>query len=328
MSAVYSTTTISNIFNTLYSKLRRQYAQYVKNYIDRQYIVFANIAMKRSYRVPYYASKNDAVVKGTPSGYLSLDISPYYFKERPVLYSRTDREFIEAYLSSKSPDINYFSPVFVLNIFLNGGYKDVYINHDNSIMDVTIFVNDAGILAENESVIKTINNALQQNIYNIQVAYNQCLLLLANTRYNDSDGFVKYYKGYLETELSRYQTSPAYTIKVCKDCGNAAVLAGAIPSLIMVAAAPSLELLTKKFSQAGNVLDYQNTFFINSQPDMAELVKRYKALSVVNAQPNYSTVKDGQYTVLPSATIQPKPFNYWWLVAALGAGYLLTNKRK
>ncbi|MEO5681458.1 MAG: hypothetical protein ABIQ88_02390 [Chitinophagaceae bacterium] len=323
----YSTTTIRNIFDSLYSKLRRQYAQYAKNYIEKQFFVFANIALKRSFRVPYYLNKTDAFVKSTPAGYLAMDISPYYFKERPIFYNRPDREFIDAFMSNGNPDLSYFQPAFVLNVFINNEYTDVFINHDDTIMDVNVYVQDAGAMAGNEASIKGFNAILQQNIRNIQVAYNQSVLLLGNPRYNDSDGFVKYYKGYLENELSRYQVNASYTIKVCKDCGNSAILAGTeTPGLIVLAAAPSLLLLTKNFSQQPAALEYQNNFYANSLPDMQELIKRYKAIAVVNAQPNYNTVKEGQYTILPSATIQPKPFNYWWLVAALGAGYLFTKK--
>jgi hypothetical protein len=322
----YATETIKSIFDSLYSVLRRQYAQYVKNYNSAQYFVFADIVFKQAFRVPFYTSQSEAFTQGSPAGYVPFDISRYYLKERPVFYSRTDVDFLSTYISGGSPDVSYFTPIFLLNILVNGTYTDVYINYDPSLIDAKIYIKDGEVIGANETNILALKTILDKNLGNIANTYNQCLILLANPKYNDSDGFVKYYKGFLENEIARYQANQNYIVKVCAECGASDLIASkpANVSLIMIAGGPSLIFLTTAYSQFSNLMDYQQSFYNNSQPDMAELAKRFKAVAVVNAQPNLNSTTNGQYTTLPSVTIKGNK-NNWLLLGALGLGLIVMN---
>ncbi len=316
----------------LYSLLRRVYNQYFKTYSGQVFVVFANVSVKKAYQLPIYYNNNGAYNQATPDGYLPMNLSPYYFKERPVFFQRTDQDVLNYFITNKSISLSYFQPVIIFNLFFDGQYRDVYVNYNPDVMDVQLYIKDASVFSDSSSAISSLQNILNQNIKNIQGAYNQCVLLLANPRYNDNDGFVKYYKTYLENEIARYQANPNYIVKVCTDCAGAATIqinGTATVNLVVMAGALSLYFITSNRNAYSDMLNYQQAFLANTQPDLEELAKRYKTLGVNTVQPDYTTTTTGGITTLPGVTVGPLSSKWWILALLFGAGYVLSgNKRK
>lgn len=252
----YNTTTIGNVFAALYTKLRRVYSQYASNYGAKQYLVFANVVLKRPDRIPYYTTVQGAHDKNNPAGYLPTGISGYYFMERPV-YFYDRQSFMDWRIASKAGyNMTSNPPYIILNLFLGTQYADVVVNYDSSKMDLEFYAVDANLLVVEEKRITELHAVIDNAINELSIAYNQVHLLelaRADGRYkNDNFLYRATYgaKPLVDGWISSLQRDPRFILKVCKECGNNAQLgAVSLPTYITMAGAVSLTFLAKSYTQ-------------------------------------------------------------------------------
>lgn len=326
--AAYNTTTISNVFARLYTNLRRFYNQYAANFVARQFLVFANVTLKRPDRIPYYFSVAGAKDKNNPEGYLPTDISPYYFKERPVYFY--DRE---AFMNWRIGNANTYSltanpPYLILNLFLNGAYRDVYVNFDSSKMTLDFYALDAILFVEQEKQVTALQKALEDLLLQIVIAYNQVKLLedaQAQGKFNNP-AFVTKAKANVESWINSLQKDPRFIVKVCKECGNNASLGDIFPvapiTYITMAGALSLLWLATSYEQYDNVVAYLEDTQVLVDRLRIELDVQWKYVNGYTG-PVDSGVKP-MPTVTKTETIKKK--SYWWVVpVGLGLGYLVSG---
>lgn len=338
----YNTTTISNLFSFLYNALRRMYGQYAANYVGRQYFLFANVQLKRPDRIPYYFSTESARLRSNPDGYLPTDISPYYFRERPI-YFYNQAAFMDSRVAGKanSYDIKSNPPYIILNLFLNGSYRDVYVNYDSSKMNLTLQAMDNLIFSTEEGRIRALQKVLTDVILQLTIAYNQVKMLEQakaagkysndNFLYRDKFGA----KVLVEKWISGLQNDARFVVKVCRECNNNAqlgdVVVPLIPTYITMAGAVSLTWLSSGFAQYDQVKDYLDELLIEIERLRVDLDTQWKLVNT----PGY-TATPVDVKPLPTATVtatKKKDFPWWILlvaggVLALSGGGKSNNKKQ
>jgi hypothetical protein len=326
----YNTTTISNVFAFLYSLLRRVYTQYAANYVGRQYFLFANVVLTRPDRIPYYFSVEGARSKSNPAGYLPTDISPYYFKERPIFFYN-QAAFMASKVEGKANtyDINSNPPYIILNIFLNGSYRDVYVNYDPAKMSLSMYAMDTLIFITNENEIRALQKVLNDVITQLSIAYNQVKLLenaKAQGKYNN-DNFLyrpKYgAKVQVQNWISSLQTDTRFVVKVCAECSNNASLGDVTTptTYITMAGAVSLTWLTTKFSQYDSVKNYLDELLIEIERLRVDLDTQWKLVNQPGYTPTSADVKPMQTATVTATTKKGVPS---WLWVVLGGAVLLS----
>lgn len=291
----YLTSTISEIFEKLYANLRRQYVQYAVNDADKVFFVFANINLNRSYKIPFYLSAEAAQDVSNPAGYLPADISNYYLRERPVFFYDQDT-FIGARLRNAAYPEN---PKFILNIFLNGEYQDVYLNYDPNTMNAEIFVMDAGLFGDRGDEINALQSELSSVLAHAQDAYNKTQFL--------KSGDVA-----ASSLITALQADPRFIIKVTRDCSR--------ENYVQVTGGISLTWLHQRF-------EYQNTktYLENRAIQMEKLTtilnKEVSKAGAFQVNPELLPAEEIQTT--QPATTRKVPWG--WIAAALGAVILASD---
>lgn len=329
----YNTTTISNVFSFLYTPLRRVYSQYAANYSGRQYFLFANVQLKRPDRIPYYFSVEGARIKNNPDGYLPTDISPYYFRERPI-YFYDQAAFVDSRVAGRanSYDIKSNPPYIILNLFLNGSYRDIYVNYDSAKMNLTLYAMDNLIFVTEENSIRELQKVLNDVIRELSIAYNQVRLLeqaKAGGKYaNDNFLYRDKYgaKVLVEKWISSLQNDARFVVKVCRECNNNAQLGSVfVPLLtayITMVGAVSLSWLSANFAQYDHVKNYLDGLLIEIERLRVDLDVQWKLVN----NPGY-TATEVDTKPLPTATVTAtkKKAVFPWLFFALGLGIVIID---
>jgi hypothetical protein len=328
----YNTTTISNVFVFLYSQLRRLYAQYAVNYISRQYFLFANVVLKRPDRIPYYDSVEGARIKSNPAGYLPTDISPYYFKERPV-YFYNPTAFMQSKVEGRAGSYDKVSnpPYIILNLFLNGSYRDVYVNYDSAKMNLTLHAMDALIFITYENQVRELQKALTNVIAQITIAYNQVKLLeqaKAQGKYNNDTFLYRPTYGakvLVDKWITSLQNDTRFVAKVCAECNNNASLGyiTAPVTYITMTGALSLTWLSSRFGEYNQVKDYLENLQIDVDRLRIDLDAQWKIVQNPNYQPTQIDVKP-----MDTVTVTAKKPFPWWMLLAAGAVVVVASGRK
>lgn len=328
----YNTTTISNIFARLYSTLRRVYAQYAGNFNARQYLVFATVILKRPDRIPYYTTVDGARSKVSPAGYLPTDISPYYLKERPV-YFYDQLAFMQWRIGNNNTySLSANPPYIVLNLFLNGAYRDVFINYDNSKMDVELYALDALLFVDQGTRITALQKVLEDTIMQLTICYNQLKLLdqaRAQGKYSNT-AFISKWQGRVDGWITSLQNDARFVVKVCKECNNNASLGTTIAPItyITMAGAVSLTWMLKSFATYDQAKFYLDELFIEVERLRIDLDTQWKAVQ------GYTGPVDSGVAPMPTVTVTaPKPKtagnNWWWALLVVGGlGFVVSGDNK
>jgi hypothetical protein len=334
----YNTTTISNVFTRLYSTLRRVYAQYAANYSSRQYLVFANVLLKRPDRIPYYSTVSGAQNKTNPAGNLPLDISPYYFKERPI-YFYNQQQFMDWRIAGKTGyTLAGNPPYIILNLFLNGRYQDVYVNYDGGKMDIELFALDALLFVQQEKQIVALQKLLEDTLLQLVIAYNQLKALeqaQAQGKYSNAS-FITKWKSKVDGWISSLQNDPRFVVKVCKECGTNAALGTVYPvapiTYITMTGAVSLTWLLKSYAQYGQVHYYLDELYIEVERLRIDLDTQWRYVQgytgPVDAGAN--PMAPGTVTAtIPKPTAKKDYSWLWWLLGgAAVVGVARTGNKK
>ncbi len=315
----YNTTTISNVFTRLYNNLRRYYGQYAANFVSRQYLVFANVVLKRPDRIPYYNSVDGARSKSSPAGNLPTDISPYYFRERPI-YFYDQLAFMQWRIGNNNTySLAANPPYIILNLFLNGKYQDVYVNYDSGKMDLEMYALDAILFVEQEQQIIELQKSLEAVLMQIVIAYNQIKNLeqaQAQGRYNNT-AFITKAKGLVDGWINSLQKDPRFVVKVCAECNNNAYLGEPFAPItyITMTGAVALTWLTKSYAQYDAAKYYIDEFLVLPERLRVDLDTQWK---IVNG---YTGPVDSGVKPLPTNTQTayiPGKKDYSWLWWVLG----------
>lgn len=301
----YNTTTIANTFRNLYTTLRRAYEQYAANYGGKQYFLFANVLLKKPDRIPFYFTAEGARIKNNPEGNLDLQISQYYLKERPVYFFDLVN-FMDTKIGNK-PGYNATNnpPYIILNILVNGTYRDVYINYDSSKMDVTLYSLDAAVFDSGSAKLLALQKALAGYILNLIVAQNQLQLLekaYAEKRYTNSDFLYNTKYGgrpLIDSAISSLQNDPRFIVKVCKECGGNAALGFVtlpMPNFLTIAGAVSLTWIHNNYTQYDSVLHWLEESTIVVERLIAGIEVQWKKMNGYTLSPEdakaFSAVKN------------------------------------
>lgn len=328
----YNTTTISNVFTRLYSPLRRYYAQYAANFVSRQYLVFANVVLKRPDRIPYFTTVEGARQKSNPVGYLPPDISPYYFRERPVYFYD-----LTAFMQWRIGNNNTYSlttnpPYIILNLFLNGKYQDVFVNYDSGKMNLELLALDANLFVQQEKEIIALQKVLENILLQLVICYNQLKLLeqaQAQGKYNNT-AFIAKWKAKVEGWITSLQNDPRFVVKVCRECRNNAALGNIAPTVfapityITMTGAVSLTWLSKSYAQYDQVLYYLDELFTEVERLRIDLDTQWKYMQGYTGGVDAGANPMDPGTV--TATLPQKKDNWWWaLLVAAGFGYVLSS---
>lgn len=280
----YNTTTIAAVFTALYAPLRRSYQMYAANYGARQYLVFANVVLKRPDRIPYYTSVQGARDVNNPAGYLPTDLSAYYFRERPI-YFYDQQSFMDWRIASK-PVFNLSNnpPYILLNLFINGAYRDVVINYDSSKMTLEFLAVDGNLLVVEDERITALQDVLDEVINELSIAYNQVVLFeqarAAGKYKNDNFLYRSNYgaKVLVEKWIADLQKDWRFCVKVCRECGgNAQLGATSTPSYITIVGAVALTWLAKGWSEYNSVKYYLDELLIQIERLRVALDTEWKA---------------------------------------------------
>jgi hypothetical protein len=325
LMSTYNTTTISNVFARLYNNLRRQYGQYATNFSARQYLVFANVLLTRPDRIPYYLSAQGARDKNNPAGTLPLDISGYYFIERPVFFFDRN-QFMDWRVGGKSGySLAGNPPYAILNLFINGTYQDVYINYESGKMTLDFYALDAILFVEQEKEVVALQKSLEDLLLQVVIAYNQVRILegaQAAGKYNNQS-FVSKAKNNVENWINSLQKDQRFVVKVCRECGNNAALGDIFPAVaityITMAGAIALTWLIKSYAQYDQVAAYLEDTQVLVDRLRIELDTQWKYVN------GYTGPVDSGVKPMPSvtetATIPKKADSKWWMIAvAVGLG--------
>lgn len=330
----YNTTTIANLFSFLYASLRRVYDQYAFNFIAKQYFLFANVELKRPDRIPYYNNGQGAFDRSNPAGYLPTDISPYYFRERPV-YFYNPTAFMNSRVGGNAGayDVKSNPPYIILNLFLNGSYRDVYVNYDSSKMNLTLFAMDALPFVTDGDKIRDLQKVLKDVILQLSIAYNQVKLLEAakeQGKYAD-DNFLyrsKYgAKVLVDGWISSLQKDTRFVVKVCAECNNNAQLGTTVVPItyIAITGAVSLTWLASKLNEYDQVKYYLDELLIQIERLRAGLDTQWKLVNTPGYKPTEQDVKAMEEATV---TATKKKSNWWWWLLG-GAGlYLVGNNNQ
>ena len=321
----YNTTTISAVFAFLYSSLRRLYAQYAVNYVSRQYFLFANVVLKRPDRIPYYSTVEGARIKSNPVGYLPTDISGYYFKERPVFFYNPTA-FMQSKVEGKANTYDIISnpPYIILNLFLNGSYRDVYVNYDSSKMNLTMYAMDCLLFVTNENEVRALQKSLTNVITQLMVAYNQVKLLeqaKAQGRYNNDNFLYRPTYGakvLVDKWITSLKNDSRFVVKVCAECNNNASLGNITAPItyITMAGAISLTWLSSRFAEYDQVKDYLENLQIETDRLRIALDTEWKLVGNPTYKPTDSGVTPMQTATVTAVTAK-KPFPWWMLIVGV-----------
>jgi len=297
------------------------------------------VVLKRPDRIPYYTSVEGARIKNNPAGYLPTDISPYYFKERPV-YFYNQTAFLESKVlgNAGTYDLSSNPPYIILNLYLNGSYQDVYVNYDSSKMSLTMYAMDTLIFVTNESEIRALQKLLSDILTQLTIAYNQVKLLeqaKAQGKYNN-DNFLyraKYgAKVQVDGWISSLQNDSRFIVKVCAECNNNAQLGDLFTTpitYITMAGGIALTWLMSNYSQYDAVKEYLENLQIDLDRLRIDLDTQWKLVGNPTYKPTEADVKAMQsVTVTAKKAAAKVPEWLWWVLGGIVVVKAVSGKKE
>lgn len=242
-------------FQRLYSRFRRTYENYLFNDDNGNYFMqFANVRLKvSSSKIPYYTSQNAAFQRGTPHGYLPNGLDAYYLRELPFYFVGYFKNYWMPYVVNRIKmtigvkaftvpvaSIRDANAVKGLQLrfkpFINGQYREVFVNYDAKLMEADLRVSEAATFAKGVLGTLVVQDQLDATIKSLEIANNRLVLLLQNQKLPAAQ------KPVIEKSLAAVQANilalkndPMFVVKVCTDCGGNARV-GVVPVVVWVAA--------------------------------------------------------------------------------------------
>lgn len=276
-----ATTTNKEIFTSLYSSFGTLYngapmfdwGNYIKNYSNTQYYVWADLTPKIPVdRIPYWNYTASWIKGAKPDGYLPATTGAYYFKMRPIniycpvgietfLKNLTGGRYLSfgSMLSMLTANIiSLYNEQVALKttrlaaavvIYTPQGYRSVNVDMSPTYFDYKLSVFNSSDIEKVKTQIDTYNAAFKDYLLSLEKLYNKCQVLLADPMVQKSPSSTKYVKAALavaSVDINGLQSDPDSLVKVCKECQkNARIGNPLVLPLIYVVGAIALAFIVK-----------------------------------------------------------------------------------
>lgn len=344
-----SYTQMQEYFNKFYAKFRREFADYYIEYSTNQYFLWATAVLKvASQNVGYYTSLRAALNAKTPDGYLPINLSPFYLREVPVIFS--DGSNIGAAANNQPIAITKLGDMVIkTTIFLKNEYIPVYVVCDPEKM----YISANAILLADMAAATEKNQPLQiffdKYLMRLRITHNNTFTAMQAAKYSkDAYAQLQVIMDAVSNELLQLRNSPQYLIKIATSCkkgetgdqsifGSLIDVVGALSFAYFIPVATTtimrdvmIDDLNKKAMKLGLMeQDGENMIARDNTPGsmVTNTVKPdSNPKDYWNNDPNFkNNLPEVTVTASAKKPATKKAGSEWWILGALGTYLFLNN---